>query len=227
MLALQSHAVDGPLVERRRYQRVTLLRALPGRIGSSRVFIVDASISGLRIAHQGTLPAIGQECVVNFEWEGSPLELVCRVTRSTLHKLAKEKSEKSVYHAGLAIEEARGDSAKALRRLVSDVVARAMDEQKANARGIPAQAAQIFQTGKGTEFLRFELVNGAWRRTTTTRADQPANGFTISAEEDRQNVELLCQTFEQADADGRQLIRVMAELSISKVEGIPTRRYNP
>lgn len=226
-VALQFQAVQPPLEERRRYQRVTLIRPLPGRIGASRVFIVDASLNGLRIAHQGTLPPIGQECVVNFEWESHPLELLCRVTRSTLHKLAKDKNEKSVYHAGLMIEEARNDSAKVLRRMVSDVVARAMDEQKANAHGIPAKAAQIFQTGKGTEFLRFELINGAWRRTTTTRPEQPTNGFTISVDEDRQNVELLCQTFEKADAEGRRLIRTLAELSISKVEGIPTRRYTP
>ena len=206
---------------------MTLVRAVSGRIGTSRVYIVDASLNGLRIAHQGTLPPIGQECVLTFEWEGHPLELQCRVTRSTLHKLAKDKNDKSIYHAGLSIEEARGDSFNALRRMVSDVVARALDEQKANARGIPAQAAQIFQTGKGSEFLRFEMVNGAWRRTTTTRPDQPANGFTISAAEDREHVEMLCQTFESADSEGRRLIRLLAELSISKVEGIPTRRYTP
>ena len=206
---------------------MTLVRAVSGRIGTSRVYIVDASLNGLRIAHQGTLPPIGQECVLTFEWEEHPIELQCRVTRSTLHKLAKDKNDKSIYHAGLSIEESRGDSFNALRRMVSDVVARALDEQKANARGIPAQAAQIFQTGKGSEFLRFEMVNGAWRRTTTTRPDQPANGFTISAEEDREHVEMLCQTFESADSEGRRLIRLMAELSISKVEGIPTRRYTP
>ncbi|MEO6259789.1 MAG: PilZ domain-containing protein [Thermoanaerobaculia bacterium] len=216
-----------PPEERRQYQRVTLLRALAGKIGSSRVFIVDASLNGLRVAHQGTLPAIGQECLLIFDWEGSGIELQCRVTRSTLHKLAKDKNEKSVYHAGLAIEKAIGNSAKALRRMISDVVARALDEQKANVQGIPAKSAQIFQTGKGTEFLRFELINGAWRRTTTTRADQPSDGFTISAEESRDNIAMLCETFENADPDGRQLIRSMAELSISKVEGIPTRRYTP
>lgn len=191
------------------------------------MYIVDASLNGLRIAHQGTLPPIGQECLLTFEWEGHPLELRCRVTRSTLHKLAKDKNDKSIYHAGLAIEEARYDSANALRKMISDVVARALDEQKANARGIPAKSAQIFQTGKGSEFLRFEIVNGAWRRTTTTRPEQPANGFTISAEEGRESVDLLCRTFENADAEGRRLIRLLAELSISKVEGIPTRRYEP
>jgi hypothetical protein len=106
-------------------------------------------------------------------------------------------------------------------------VARALDEQKANARGIPSAAVQAFQTGKGTDFLRCELVDGTWRRTTTGRPEQPANGFTISAEEERDQVEMLCQTFETADAAGRKLIQTMAEMSISKSEGVPTRRYNP
>ena len=114
-----------------------------------------------------------------------------------------------------------------LRQLVADCVARALDEQKANARGVPATAALSFQTGKGNDYVRCELVDGAWRRTATNRPEQPANGFTVSAEEERDQVELLCQTFESADAAGRKLIQTMAEMSISKSEGVPTRRYNP
>jgi len=40
-------------------------------------------------------------------------------------------------------------------------------------------------------------------------------------------VELLCQTFASSDARGRKLIQLMSEMSISKSEGVPTRRYNP
>src|SRR5437588_548452 len=49
----------------------------------------------------------------------------------------------------------------------------------------------------------------------------------ISAADSRWHVDLLCDTFGNADDDGRQLIRMMAELSISKAEGVPTRRYMP
>jgi len=114
-----------------------------------------------------------------------------------------------------------------LRKLVADVVARALDEQKANARGIPAAAAEVFQSGKGTDFVRCELIDGAWRRTVTSRPEQPANGFTISVDEAADQVELLCQTFASSDAQGRKLIQLMSEMSISKSEGVPTRRYNP
>ena len=38
---------------------------------------------------------------------------------------------------------------------------------------------------------------------------------------------MLCHTFKNADEPGRKLIKMMAELSISQSEGIPTRRYTP
>jgi hypothetical protein len=193
----------------------------------ARVYIIDISLNGVRIAHQGTLPPPGRECALAFEWDSHPIELRCEVTRNVLEKLAKSAAEKSIYHAGLSIIDADAFSRRELRRMIGALVARALDEQKANARGVPAEAAQCFQTGKGTEFLRFELINGAWRRTATTRPDQPAHGFTISAEESREHVEMLCHTFQNADEPGRQLIKMMAELSISKAEGIPTRRYTP
>lgn len=196
-------------------------------MGVARVYILDLSLNGARIAHQGTMPPPGRECVLAFQWEGMPIELRCEVTRNTLERLAKTAAEKSVYHAGLRIMDADRQSRALLREMIAELVARALDEQKANARGIPAAAAQCFQTGKGSEFLRFELVNGAWRRTATTRPDQPAHGFTISAEEDREHIEMLCHTFANADEPGRKLIKMMAELSISQTEGVPTRRYTP
>ena len=207
--------------------RVKLPRALAARVGTARVFLVDASVEGIRIAHQGALPPAGQRCHLSLEWEGHPIELDCEVIHNSLFRLAKNAGEKSVYHAGLRIANAIGESRAVLRQLVADCVARALDEQKANARGLPAKAAQSFQTGKGNDFIRCELVDGAWRRTSTNRPDQPANGFTISAEEEREQVEMLCETFEIADAAGRKLIQMLAEMSISKSEGVPTRRYTP
>lgn len=217
----------GPKDERRKYQRVTLVRPVVARIGAARVFIIEASLSGVLVAHQGNIPAEGSTCVVMFEWDGIPVTIECEITRNTLQKMARNASEKSVYHAGMEIVRASAEAMKTLRDLIASVVARALDEQKANARGIPAMAAQTFQTGKGIQFLRLELINDKWRRTETTRPDQPMNGFTISAEEPADNITLLCDTYAGADAENRKLIKLMAELSISKTEGIPTRRYSP
>jgi hypothetical protein len=200
---------------------------MPARTAAGKVFLVDLSRTGVRVAHQGAVPAIGQVCRLEFNWEDRAVVLDCRVMRNELVKLAKSAGEKSIYHAGLHIEQAHGDSEATLRELIADVVARALDEQKANARGIPAEAAQVFQTSKGTNYLRCELVDGKWRRTATTRPDQPQDGFTVSADEDREQIDMLCETFAEADVQGQELIRTMAELSISRAEGVPTRRYKP
>ena len=219
--------VAQPSEERRKVSRVKLPQPLGGRAGSSRVFLVDASVEGIRIAHQGTLPAVGQTCQVAFDWHGHTIDLECQVIHNTIFRLSKTAGEKSIYHAGLRITNASDESRKAHNQLISEVVARALDEQKATARGVPATAAQSFQTGKGNDFVRCELVDGAWRKTTTSLPEQPQNGFTISAEEGRDQIDLLCQSFETADAAGRKLIRTLAEMSISKSEGVPTRRYTP
>jgi len=219
--------VAGPKEERRRYQRVRLVRPLVARVGQARVFLLEVSLNGVLIAHQGNIPPEGGTCVVMFEWENIAVALECRIIRSTLQKMARNANEKSVYHAAMEIIRASETAMKTLRDLITEIVARALDEQKANARGIPAVAAQTFQTGKGSQFLRMELLNGAWRKTETTRPDQPMNGFTISAEEPPDHIAMLCETYEAATNENRKLIKMMAELSISKAEGIPTRRYSP
>ena len=216
-----------PNEERRKYQRVRLARPVVARVGAARVFLLEVSLSGVLVAHQGNIPPEGATGVVMFEWEGIAVALECRITRNTLQKMARNATEKSVYHAAMEIIRASENAMKTLRDMISEVVARALDEQKANARGIPAVAAQTFQTGKGSQFLRLEIINGVWRRTETTRPDQPMNGFTISAEEPPEHVALLCDTYASADNESRKLIKLMAELSISKAEGIPTRRYSP
>ena len=203
------------------------MRPLVARIGQARVFLLEVSLNGALIAHQGNIPPEGGTCVVMFEWENIAVALECQIIRNTLQKMARNANEKSVYHAAMEIIRASETAMKTLRDMITEIVARALDEQKANARGIPAVAAQTFQTGKGSQFLRMELLNGAWRRTETTRPDQPMNGFTISAEEPPDHIAMLCETYAAATNESRRLIKLMAELSISKAEGIPTRRYTP
>ena len=181
----------------------------------------------MRLAHQGGLPRQGQHFKIEFEWEARRLQFECEVVHNDLHKLAKSEHEKSTYHAGAHFIHAMGDSAITLRKIVIDHVERALDEQRANAKGIPAIAAQMYQTGKSREFIRCQLVNGEWRRTNSTRNDQPDNGFTVAADEDPAQLDMLCEAFASGDTETRKMIRAMAEASIGTKDGVPTRRYNP
>ncbi|HXG58023.1 MAG TPA: hypothetical protein VNL91_03280, partial [Thermoanaerobaculia bacterium] len=173
------------------------------------------------------LPEPGSQCRFEFECEGRPVRLDCVVVRTEVERAARTEFEKTLYHSGLEIVGKDAASEQSLRHLIEECVTRALDEQRANARGIPAIAAQSFQTGKASEFIRCEFLNGKWRSSRTSDPEQPKAGFTVSADEEVSKIEMLRSAYESADDDGKKLIRTFAALSISKAEGIPTRRYNP
>lgn len=212
--------------DRRRYGRIKLDQALPAQFGETRARVIELSIVGFRIAHEGRL-AVDERRPLRVEWHGSTIELGCSLVRSTLWRLAKAMGEQSIYHSGLRIVETSRESFERLRELVAERILRALEEQKANARGIPPLAAYMYQPEKGEMFRRCELIDGVWRKSETIRDAQPPNGFTVSAEVDPQHVDLLCRTWETTTDEGRRLTRMLAELSLSKAEGVPTRRYVP
>lgn len=213
--------------DRRQFGRVTPVQRIRGSVGTVPVYVLDVSLAGVRVAHQEALPEVGGTSVLTFEWEGRTYSGPCEVRRTKLEKPARSKFEKALYHSGLFLMRTDAESHHLLREIVQTSVIRAIDEQKANARGIPATAALSFQTGGGDEYLRCELRHQSWVKTSTREPEQPANGFTISSTEPPSKVAMLCRAYELGDGDGRRLIRTFAALSISKSEGVPTRRYAP
>ena len=212
--------------ERRRYGRIHLDEPMPARFGEADVRVIELSVVGFLIAHEGRFEP-GDIRHFALPFEGGTIALECSVARSTLYRLGKTLGSKSVYHTGLRIIRFENDGFPRLRQLIAERIVRALDEMKANARGIPPLAAYMYQPAKGELFRRCELVDGAWRRSETIRPNQPPNGFTISAEVDPEHVDLLCETWERTSNEGRRLTQLLAELSISTSEGIPTRRYVP
>lgn len=212
--------------DRRRYGRIKLDHPLAAQFGETRAKVIELSIIGFRIAHEGRL-SVGERRPLRLEWQGSTIELSCSLVRSALWRLAKQMGEQSIYHSGLRIIETSRESFDKLRELVAERIIRALEEQKANARGIPPLAAYMYQPEKGDLFRRCELVDGVWRKSETIRNAQPPNGFTVSVEVDPSHVEMLCRTWELTTDEGRRLTQMLAELSVSKAEGVPTRRYVP
>lgn len=212
--------------DRRRYGRIRLDDSLSGRFGDTPVAVLELSVTGFLIGHQGRI-APGSKRSLHVDWEFTTFDVVCDVVRSSLWRLSKKMGEESVYHSGLHIRQTSRESFETLRHLIAERILRALDEQKANAHGIPPLSAYMYQPEKGDLYRRCELINGTWRKTETIHDTQPMNGFTISAEVDPFHVDMLCRTWENTTTEGRRLTRMLAELSVSKAEGIPTRRYVP
>ena len=213
--------------DRRQFGRVTPVQRIRGTVGTVAVYLLDVSLAGARVAHQDPIGDIGATSVLTFEWEGRTYSGPCEVRRTKLEKPARSKFEKALHHSGLFLMRTDPESHAVLRDIVHASVTRALDEQKANAYGIPATAALSYQSGSGDEFLRCEIRHSGWVQSSTRDPQQPEHGFTIASSEPAQKVAMLCRAYEKGDADGRRLIRTFAALSISKSEGIPTRRYAP
>ena len=212
--------------DRRRFHRIHLDLPLPAFLRDVAVNLVDLSLNGARVVSDSRFSP-GSETELVFEWKEHSARLTCTVMRCTLYSFAKAPGEKSLYQTGLRFDETIGASDRTLRELIASYVIRALEEQKANARGLPPLGPYAYIVGKGDRFRRCELVDGKWRRIDTTHPEQPANGFTISADISPYYIDLLCETFQRTDDEGKKLTQTLAQLSISKGEGIPTRRYLP
>jgi hypothetical protein len=181
------------------------------------------------MAHQGNPGIAGDIITVVFEWEGRKASMSCELRWLHIQQqnIGRASYSKSLYHAGYKIAEIDENSHAVLRDIVLEHVLRALDEQKANARGIPALAAQSFQTGVAREYLRHEYLAGQWRETRTGDPKQPAQGFTVGADHSRDEIDMLREAWAAGDFAARDMIRRMAEMSTSTESGIPTRRYTP
>ena len=63
-----------------------------------------------------------------------------------------------------------------------------------------------------------------WTKKWSRSAEQPEEGFTVPATEPADHVEQLCEMYEKADDEGRQLIQLLARLSVEKVQETPEPR---
>ena len=206
--------------------RVNLLQPVVGVAGEESIYILDASLQGVRVSHR-SLFTPRADCNIGFEWDGAPIELVGTVRWTKLQRLGSASYAKTIYQSGLEIATIGPEAQMALRSLIEVHVERALDEQKVNAKGIPPIAAQSVQKGGSALYARHEFVRGTWRKLMTSDPAQPVSGFTLSTEESRDQVELLRSAYVTADANMRTVIRKLAELSIANPDGIPTRRYTP
>jgi len=218
--------MNGGGEEKRRFGRITLDHPLPAMINNVPVEVVELSVVGFRVAHEARFPP-GFAAKMKVTWDAHELEFAVTVIRSTLFHLAKTAGEPTIYHSGVQIDQSAGGSEKLLRDLISERVIRALEQQKENARGVPPIGKYTYIVGKGDRYRRCVWDGQRWRRFESTQSNQPPVGFTISAEVDLQQVELLCRTYEATNDEGRRLTQILAQLSISKREGAPTRRYVP
>jgi len=240
----------------RRVQRVQLSLPATGRFGANAVVVVDISVLGARIEHHMPLgTAAGASANLAFMLEDEQVSVECRVVRSRLERFSVGADGLTVYHSGLEFLDPAMETRAQLKRIIGRFIARALEEQKANARGLVPTSVEkmpIFRHGQLTEnrsdiaeaigssalptarvaketgYFCLQLEkNRNWKKKRTHDPGQPVEGFTVSAAEDQSQIEMLCEAYEKSDGDGRKMIQLFAQLSIMEGEGVPPGRFRP
>lgn len=210
---------------RRRFERIKLHEKVPALLDGRLAVLIDLSLSGVQLEHEHVLRD-GDSLTLEFDWRGDQVTVECEVIWTRFHGFSS-RSRQKVYRSGLVFRRHRGDSGLVLRSIVTELVERALDEQKANANGVPPRLASYMVSGKIRGYLRLRLIHGVWQHVATGDPMQPADGFTVSIDEAPDQIKLLCETYEKLSSANRDLVRKMAELSVCNPDGLPARRYEP
>ena len=231
----------------RRVQRIRFPQPIVARLGSAQVALVDLSVLGARVEHHSSLPA-GTHTRLSFVFDEEPIAVDCRIVRSRVERFSTGSEGLTVYHAGVEFENVDETTMEQVKSLIAIFISRALEEQKLNARGAVPQhdvakmpifrhggqltanakdrkegagvtAMPIARVTGETGYVCYVLEQNAWRKKRTHDPGQPAEGFTISALEDSQQAELLCDAYLRSDGEGRRMIQLFAQLSIVDGEG--------
>ena len=203
-------------VERREFQRLPLESPIAGTFGSLPVTLVEVGILGARIEHEAALADLRGE--LHFQCDGKPVGMRCEAVRTT------EKDGRFV--SGLRFLAAVGDSGDHLRDMLVRLVAGALDRRyDSSATRLRIRSVDGDKTVRGVDahFLSYRYENGGWKKRHVFLPEQPALGFTVARGEDAVEMQRLCEVYEASDEEGRRLIRMFAELSVSDALQIPPR----
>ena len=193
--------------ERREFQRLHLTKPIDGWFGDFSVLIVEVSASGAKIVHDDPIPH-GSRGLLRFSWRGNDVEILSQITRS-------DGARSGVHFL---------DSSKELREMISDSANEVLRAQQANAQGDRARnivgdetlTAASAGVRAASGFLQYHLTPNGWKCHRALLPDQPEDGFTVSANESQEQIDLLCSTYESGDAEAKRMTRMIAEVSVTR-----------
>jgi len=205
--------------ERREFQRLLLDPPMAAMLGAAPVSIMEIGVLGARVLHGA--PLEDEHADLRFSWNEHEIAMQCSVVRTFSGRDAHGGQQ-----SGVRFLAAIGDSGDHLRAMLAEMVVRELDRRHDDSGVHPSHAIDGDKTirGRDAAFLCYRLENGAWQRRRVFLPEQPATGFTVARSEDSDEMQRLCDVYAAADEEGRRLIRLFAELSVSNALEIPPRQ---
>jgi len=205
--------------ERREFQRLLLDPPLPATLGATPVSIMEMGVLGARVLHGA--PFDEEHADLRFSWNEHEIAMQCSVVRTFSGRDAHGGLQ-----SGVRLLAAIGDSGDRLREMLAALVVQALEKRRGDSGVHPSTAIDGDKTVRGRDaaFLCYRLEDGAWHRRRVFLPEQPASGFTVARSEDSEEIQRLCDVYAASDDEGRRLIRLFAELSVSDALEIPPRQ---
>ena len=203
--------------ERREFQRLHLTHPIPAALGGTPVKLVEVGILGARVQHAEDIRAEYAE--LRFQHGGDEIAMRCEVVR------ANTESRNAGRETAVRFLAAIGDSGDHLRELLAELVTHELDFRRTHPGSVEVEVVDGDKTVRGSDagFLCYRFENGGWIRRRVFLPEQPAIGFTVARTEDTSEMQRLCRVYESSNDEGRRLIRLFAELSVSDALEIPPR----
>lgn len=203
--------------QRREPSWIGLPRPISAQLSGVPVSVLDAAPGAILIEH---LRELGKAPLkLEFMWQGQRVELLVRSER-VVEEFWDMTAKGNIYASELRIT----DNSDQYDMLLENLNRSIEKAQQANLLGeisgnLIEGNSSIADLGAArrerlTSYITWHLLPEGWRREATTSSDQPANGFTVAAHEPEEQVELLRLAYEEADSDGRKMMREFAALSL-------------
>ena len=208
--------------ERREFQRLRLETPIAGTFGLAPVTILEAGVLGARLQHTD---ALEERAELQFWFDSKEIRMRCEVVRTFEADPLRFPGGGLI--SGLRFRSALGDSGDHLRIMLAQLVSKAIEERhESSATRIRLRAVDGDRTVRGSDahFISYRFESNSWRKRHVFLPEQPAAGFTVARGEDNEEMQRLCEVYEASDEEGRRLIRLFAELSISEALQIPPRK---
>lgn len=224
--------------DRRRLERIHLAEPIPARVGDLDVRVLDIGLLGARVQHERPLE-VGTTSTIEFSHEGNRVFAGCRVVRCDFQPILSEARGERVYFSGIEFESSDEEAGRALKRLIADHITRALEAQRANAKGAIAELAEnvpfLRDSGARGKVRRSQPASyvccrlgsdGVWKKAILSRPTQPHDGFTVRLGETEDEIDRLCRAYKEAGPELRKLIRLCAEMSaVEDEETLPPQNF--
>jgi hypothetical protein len=205
--------------ERREFQRLTLTPPVPGTLGTTAVSILEIGVLGARVHHAHPLDVDRGD--LRFSHDDVEIDMRCEIIRTLA---STEKYPDAGYETGVRFIAAVGESGDRLREMLAELVTAELERRRdiaAQHELGPAIDGDRTVRGRDAAYLCFRLEGSKWSRHRIFLPEQPRVGFTVARVTDTDEMQRLCAVYEASDEEGRRLIRLFAELSVSDAMQIP------